>query len=167
MAKDSIKLYVNQLASKEPVPGGGSASALVAALGAGLLEKACNLTIGKEKFKQKEAEFVRILKIIAPIRKRLIELIEEDQKGYLPLAKANKMPRNTSQQEIYRKKCIQRALKGAIKVPKEIKQLSDKLLRYCEKIESDGNPSLIGDVRCAKVLLEAVSKSSVNFFGGV
>jgi len=161
----SIKIsnYLKDLASAGPVPGGGSASALVAALGAGLLEKACNLTIGKERFKPVEAEFKQALKIIKPIRKRLEELIELDMSAYLPVAKAYKMPKDTEQQKLKRKKQIQRAEENAKKVPQEIMKLSVELLQYCDSIEKKGNQFLAGDVRCAKVLLEAASRSTENF----
>ena len=46
----SVNQFVEETASKASVPGGGSVSAMVGALGAALMEMVANLTIGKEKY---------------------------------------------------------------------------------------------------------------------
>ena len=162
-AKMNLSHFLMDLASNKPVPGGGSAAALVGALGAGLLEKACNFTIGKEKYKPVEKDIKQILKKITTARKRLVELVELDKKAFLPVAKAYKLPKETEQQKAIRRQKITEALKKASRVPIEIKKICDKLLPSCDKLEKDGNQLFVSDVRCARELLKAASKASENF----
>ena len=159
----SIKRHINNLASMKPVPGGGSASALAGALGAGLIEKTCNFTIGREKYKAAENVMRSILKDATVARKRLIELIELDKKAFLPVAKAYKLPKNTDEQKAIRKQTIDEANKEAAKVPQEIMKICNKTLIYCDKLEKEGNQLFVSDVRCARELLKATIESAKNF----
>ena len=61
LVKLTVQDFVEQLASASPTPGGGSASAFVGAVAAGLVEMACNLTIGREKFRDVEKELTLVL----------------------------------------------------------------------------------------------------------
>jgi len=163
MCEDSIHLYLDQLASNEPVPGGGSASAVCGALGAALLEMVCNFTIGKEKFKAVEQDVAAVLKKATSARERLRELIDEDKAAYLPVAQAYKMPKETDEQKSARKVAIAAAFEGARKVPMEIKALCEGLLGACDELEEKGNQLLVGDVRCGRELLQAAIKGASNF----
>jgi len=160
MGKCDIKTYLAELASMNPVPGGGSAAALVGALGVGLIEKVCSFTVGKERYKFVEPEMKIILKKTRIARQRLEELIELDQKAYLPVAKAYKLPKDTQEQQAIRKQKIETATKEAAKVPQEIAKLCGELLPYCDKLEKDGNQMLIGDTKCARAFLEAAIKGA-------
>src|SRR3989338_2659424 len=163
MCEDSIKVYLEELASNKPAPGGGSASALTGALGAALLEMVCNFTLGKEKFKAAEKDVFRILKESTNVRLRLTELIEEDEAAYLPVAEAYKLPKDTEEQKAIRKQRIQKAEESAKKAPQEVKALCDKLFAFCDELQIKGNPMLADDVRCARQLLSAASKGAENF----
>lgn len=163
MCEDSIKLYLERLASNEPTPGGGSASALVGALGAALLEMVCNFTLGKEKFKPVEKEVAPILRDATSARQRLMELIKEDEAAYKPVASAYQMPKDTDQQRQKRKKAIEKTLEQSKKVPQEVKRLCERLLPYCDELVKKGNPMLASDARCAKGLLQAAVKGAENF----
>ena len=46
----SLAEFTRRLADGQPTPGGGSASALAGAMGAGLVSRFCNLAIGKKKY---------------------------------------------------------------------------------------------------------------------
>ena len=52
MKKHSLESYIEKLASKNPVPGGGGVAALNLSLGAALLEMVINLSIGKKSLIQ-------------------------------------------------------------------------------------------------------------------
>ena len=123
MFKCGIKKYVKELGSRRPTPGGGSASALAGALGAALIEKVCNFTIGKDKFKPVEADMRRILEDATIARKRFLQLIELDKKAFMPVAKAYKLPKDTEEQKAVRKQKIDEEMKKASVVPLEIKKI--------------------------------------------
>lgn len=163
MFKCGIKKYIEELASDKPVPGGGSAAALAGALGAGLMEKVCNFTIGKERYRAVENEMCIILKEATIARKRLIELIELDKKAFLPVAKAYKLPKDTDEQKATRRQKIDEANKMAAKVPEEIKNICVKLFPFCDKLEKSANQLFTSDTRCCRELLKAASEGARYF----
>ena len=80
--------FLNVLSSSAPVPGGGGASAAVGAFGAALGMMVANLTVGKKKYADVEAEMIEICGRLEKIRDRLIVLTDEDAKAFEPLSKA-------------------------------------------------------------------------------
>ena len=84
--------FVDVLASKSAVPGGGGAAALVGAIGMALGSMVCNLTIGKKKYAEYEESVKEILTKAAEIEKNLLNMIDEDAKNFLPLSKAYGLP---------------------------------------------------------------------------
>jgi formiminotetrahydrofolate cyclodeaminase len=158
-----MKRYLKELGSKKPVPGGGSAAALVGALGAGLVEKVCNFTIGKKKFKPIEKDIRRILKNAKSAKAELIRLIELDKKAFLPVARAYKLPKDTDRQKAIRRQRIEQATRNAAKVPRRIAQICEQILPYCDRLQKDGNRLFVSDTRCARDLLRAASKGARNF----
>ena len=56
----SLKKYLDDLTAKLPAPGGGSAAALVAALGAALIGMVINFTLGKPKYARYQMELTKI-----------------------------------------------------------------------------------------------------------
>ena len=74
----SCKDFVDQLASKNPVPGGGGAAALVGAIGTALSSMVGNLTTGKKKYAEFEEDIQRILKRAQELQQDLMKMIDED-----------------------------------------------------------------------------------------
>ncbi len=58
---DTIETFLTELASAAPTPGGGGAAAISGAMGAALVSMVCNLTIGKKKYAEVEAELKDVL----------------------------------------------------------------------------------------------------------
>src|SRR2546423_15370372 len=67
-----------QLAAKQPTPGGGSAAALVGALGAGLVSMVCQYTVGRERYADVEEAAQRVLVRAEELRVELEQAVEED-----------------------------------------------------------------------------------------
>jgi len=87
----TLQAYLEQLSRKEPVPGGGSAAALTAALGAGLISMVTNYSIGRRNNSAAvEKRLGKMLKTSEAIRKRLLELVSLDSKAYLKIVAARK-----------------------------------------------------------------------------
>ncbi|MDD1622927.1 MAG: cyclodeaminase/cyclohydrolase family protein, partial [Methylococcaceae bacterium] len=57
----SVEIFLDELASKQATPGGGSAAAVMGAQAAALTSMVCNLTIGKPKYAEVEAEMQALL----------------------------------------------------------------------------------------------------------
>ena len=91
--------FVEVLASKAPVPGGGGASALVGAIGTALGNMVGSLTVGKKKYADVEAEMYELKAKADALQKDLLHLIERDAEVFEPLSKAYGMPRETEEEK--------------------------------------------------------------------
>ncbi|EQJ03588.1 methenyltetrahydrofolate cyclohydrolase [Clostridioides difficile P6] len=79
--------FVEVLSSKEAVPGGGGAAALVGAIGMALGSMVCNLTIGKKKYAEYEESVKEILSKAGKLEKDLLKMIDDDAECFLPYQK--------------------------------------------------------------------------------
>lgn len=152
-----IKEFVDELASKSPAPGGGSASALVGAIGTALVSMVSNLSYGKEKFKDKEGLLVEILEEARRIKESLINLIDKDAEAFNRVARASKMLRTTEEEEKLRSEAIEQALKEAALVPLSVMEESFKALKLHEKALGNTTTAAISDIgvgiQCLKAAL--------------
>ena len=145
-ATKTLEEYVNQLSSKEPVPGGGSAAALTATLGVGLVSMVARYSMGrKTNTKTLDKKFSSILKQSETIRKRLLELTSLDSQAYLQVCAARSLD----------KKAQIKASQEARRVPLEICKLCFKALDLTPLLVSQGNSYLLPDVQVAIELLTA------------
>ena len=74
----SCREFVTVLASSEPAPGGGGASALVAALGTALGNMVGSLTVGKKKYADVEAEIIALQGKCSALQKELLDQVEDN-----------------------------------------------------------------------------------------
>ena len=156
-----IPQFAEVLASKEPVPGGGGASALVGSLGAALASMVCNLTIGKKKYAAFEDENKAIAAEASALREKLLSLIDDDAQAFFPLSKAYGIPKDDPNRE----SVMQEALIGASKAPMEMMRTAYKALELHSRLLHTGSALVISDVgvgvECCRA---AVKGASLNVF---
>ena len=111
------RTFIDELASSAPTPGGGGASAYCGALASALASMVANLTVGKKKYADVEADMIVMLEKLATVRERLLELVEEDAEAFKPLAAAYRMPKSTPEEEAAKNAALQAALADACEVP--------------------------------------------------
>ncbi len=147
----TLQEYLDQLSRREPVPGGGSAAALTAALGLGLISMVTNYSIGrKSNTKSVDKRLSRILATSEPIRLRLLELTSLDSEAYLKVFAARTLG----------KKAQAQAAKEARAVPFEVRQLCYKAVQLTPYLAQKGNPYLLSDVEVALELLMSAFNSA-------
>ncbi len=146
MAEKTLTGFMEELSSSSPTPGGGSVSALAGVLGASLMEMVCNLTIGKEKFKEHEADLVKTREEVQTLKKRLFSLIEEDAKAFDGVMAGFKMPKGTDEEKKARSETIQSATKEATRVPLETAKNCLRILELCKVSVGKVNPNAISDL---------------------
>jgi len=151
----ALKEFIELLASKEPAPGGGAASALVGAIGTALSSMVANLTIGKERFKDKEPLIKEIVKETQKLQEEFLVLIEKDAKAFDNVSKALKLPKNTTEEKIKRKELLENALKEATLVPLSIMEKSLKALETLERALGNSNPNVVSDIGVGAVCLRS------------
>ncbi len=146
----SLKAYLDDLAAKKPAPGGGSAAALAGALGCALLSMACNYTIGKPKYKDREKQIKKILCLTEAMRKRFLALVDLDVRAYYKVFKSRKGNPGVHQ----------RNLVAATKVPLEICSLAQNAYCLCPALLNTANKYLLSDVRAGQALLKSCFESA-------
>jgi len=149
---ESIKKYVDDLAAREPTPGGGSAASLAGALGAALLEMVCYFTIGNKKYKDIEESVSGHLIVIKKIREEFLILVDEDIKVYSSICAAFK----TKDEKI-----IDKALKDGYYISLKICELTRSGMKISLGLAEESNVNLITDVGCGSELLKAGFNSGV------
>ena len=159
--EEPLKKYLDETASGAPTPGGGSVASLAGALGAALTSMVCNFTVGKEKYKDVEAEVSQILSEAEELRAKLLDLMVEDTQVYSEVSKAYSMPRNTPEEKEARTQAIQKALRMAMQSPLETAFCCHKIMKLNEPLLDIGNQNLISDVGVAVLLAESALRSAI------
>jgi methenyltetrahydrofolate cyclohydrolase len=140
-----ISDFLQQTASGTPVPGGGSVSALSAALGAGLAEMVANLTVGKKKYAAVESEMKEISETAANLRKKLTAEVDNDANAYQGVLAAFKMPQTTEAEKEQRARAIQEAMKNAARVPLGVAYDAMQVMDLAERVIRSGNRNAVSD----------------------
>ena len=81
-----IQVFLQELSSKQPTPGGGGASAFAGALGAALGQMVANLTVGKKKYAQVEGQMQEYLLRMNQLMREFAVLADKDEEVFAPLA---------------------------------------------------------------------------------
>ena len=146
----TLDQYLEVLSQKKPVPGGGSAAALTAALGAALLSMAANYSLGRDHPEGVDRKLKALLKKTETIRKRLCKLIDLDAQAYLKVVETRKASLVQRQQ----------ALKKAREVPGEVCRLCYQAVHLAPYLIEKGNRYLISDVEGGVEMLLAAFKAA-------
>ena len=161
MREKTIDEFNELLASNAPVPGGGGVSALAAALGAGLGVMVGRLTAGKKKDEAQEAELFKLTAEADALRRRLLELVDEDAKCFEPLSKAYSMPKDTPGRE----EIMERCLVSAASAPMEVMRLSCRAIERMEDFARLGSFLAVSDAGCgAELCATALRSAALNVF---
>ena len=147
----TVKKYLEVLASREPVPGGGSAAALVASLGVALISMVAHYSKGKNFSVKIDKRIDSLLKETQNLRARLLRLVDLDAQAYLKVIQARKKS----------SKAKQAALKQASEVPHEVCHLCYKAVNLLPFLVKYGNKYLQSDLEVALEMLNAAFNSSL------
>jgi formiminotetrahydrofolate cyclodeaminase len=161
LIKLTVEDFVGQLASDNPTPGGGSASALAGAMAASMVEMACNLTVGREKFRDVEEQLKVVLERAGVLREKLLAAVDEDTEAYNAVSQAYKLPRSTDAEKEERNTAIQAALKQATEVPLGVAQASMETSHLAIIAVQKSNPNVASDARVARLLADAAREGAV------
>ncbi|HHZ00272.1 MAG TPA: cyclodeaminase/cyclohydrolase family protein [Sedimentibacter sp.] len=156
----SSREFAKLLASKNPVPGGGGAAALTAALGTALNSMVANFSLGKKKFIDVKGKHEDLLKRGEILREKLIDLVDKDAELFEPLSKAYVMPSNTEEEKLNKEKELQKCLKAACSAPMEILELAFDAIKMHEEILDISSKNIISDVGVGVQCLKAALNSA-------
>ena len=162
-AEQTCQGFLDALASKAPVPGGGGASALVGALGTALCTMVGNYTVGKEKYAEVEEDAKALMAKAEDIRARLLALVDADAEAFEPLSKAYAIPKDDPNREAVMEQC----LRDAAATPMEILRLSCQAIDLHREMLDKGSVMMLSDVGtgvifCQSALYGAALNVRVN-----
>jgi formiminotetrahydrofolate cyclodeaminase len=140
-----IESFLDALASNSATPGGGSAAAIIGAMGAALVSMVCNLTVGKKKYVEVEGEMKDVLAKAETLRKKLIGMIEDDVTAFDAVMGAYGMPKETDADKAARDQAIQAALKQATDVPLACARAAREVIDIAAIAADKGNLNVISD----------------------
>ncbi|WP_367027495.1 methenyltetrahydrofolate cyclohydrolase [Methylococcus sp. ANG] len=155
-----IQQFLDELASKSATPGGGSAAAIMGAMGAALVGMVCNLTVGKKNYETVEAEMADVLARADALRAQSMDLIRADIEAFDRVMAAYALPRETEEDKAARGKAVQEALKAATEVPLVCARLCVDIIELSEIVAQKGNRNLISDAGVAVMAAHAALKSA-------
>ena len=155
---EPLQKYLDELASAQPTPGGGSAAALSGALGAGLACMVARLTLGKADYAAVQEEITALVERTEALRARFQQLMQEDIAAYGHLSATFKLPRATSEEKAARTQAIQKQLVEAALVPLEVVERAVELVQCCLRIATIGNANVLSDIATGT----ALASSSAN-----
>jgi methenyltetrahydrofolate cyclohydrolase len=166
MVKDNaIELFLDDLASRKPTPSGGSAAAVMGAMGAALVSMVCNLTIGKTQYRDFEEELKSVLTKAEELRRDLTKMIEEDVQAFDAVMRAYGMPRLTKDETATRAQAIQTALKTATLVPMRCCRACREVITLGTVVAEKGNRNVVSDAGVAALAAYAALRSAaLNVF---
>lgn len=147
--QQTIDEFLEALSSKQPVPGGGGASALAGALGTALGLMVGNLTVGKKKYEAVEADVTVMMERLKELQREMTELIDEDARVFAPLAAAYGLPAGTEEERVHKAQVMEENLLNASLVPLKIMELAGEILGILGELEEKGSVMAVSDVGVA------------------
>lgn len=152
--------FVERLASAEPVPGGGAASAVAGALGAALVSMVASLSLGRERYAAYEPTLTRCQESGHRLAATFLELANRDAEAYAAYGAALKMPRASEPEQAARRAAMQAAARVAAEAPLECVRACVDLATEAEALAGRSNVNAASDVLVASLLAQAGAKGA-------
>jgi formiminotetrahydrofolate cyclodeaminase len=154
---DTVRPFVERLASADPLPGGGSASALAGAMGAALGQMAIRITKDKKKYSQYADRYTDALDRLAPYTATLLELIDADSEAYSRVMSAYQLPKDSPERE----KAVQAGLIRATEIPSRTANCAAEALRVLEPLRSIIHVNVASDLQVGMQMLRSCLRGAI------
>jgi formiminotetrahydrofolate cyclodeaminase len=156
----TLSEFVERLASAEPVPGGGSASAIAGSMAGSLLAMVSRLSTDRPKYAAYAATHGRALVVAERARERLLRLADDDARAYAAFGAARKMPRDTAEQQEAREEATRVAARAASEVPLEVARECARIIDEVEAMAGRSNLNAASDLEVAARLAAAAARGA-------
>jgi len=151
----TIRELTARLASRDPIPGGGSAAALAGAMAASLVSMVAELTIGRPDSADHEETLREIGEAAIQRRSDLLDLAEDDAIAYGAVVQARRMPKESEAEREIRARVLRTAMVEAARVPLRTAEVAAEVLELAESIAPIGNRNAASDAGVAAQLAAA------------
>lgn len=157
----TINEFLEKTYGKEPVPGGGSVSALCGALAAALAEMVTALTIGRKKYANVEEVMLKYAPQMELARRNFLNLIDEDADAYQLVFNSYKLPKETQEEQTFRNNEIQRTTLHAAKVPLKVAETAVGIMDTIFEIGTKGNKNAFTDACVAMMCARTAALGAI------
>jgi glutamate formiminotransferase len=154
---DILRGFADRVASPEPVPGGGSVSALAGALGASLGQMAIRITKDKKAYAQHADRFADALDRLGPYASALLDLVDADAEAYQVVLEAYKLPKDTPERE----QAVQNGLIRATEIPSRIANCAAETLKVLEELRSIIHVNVASDLQVGLQMLRSSLRGAI------
>ncbi|MBM9606165.1 glutamate formimidoyltransferase [Desulfopila inferna] len=151
----SVRHFVEEVGARSSAPGGGSVSAVLAALGVALGSMVAKLTHGVRRFENVQPEMEKVIPVLHDLMGRLIPMVDADTSAFNEYVEGVRMPQKTIDEKRVRWEKMQSGLKTASEVPFSIMRLGDSAWDAFVEVARHGNPASRSDVQVGARALEA------------
>jgi formiminotetrahydrofolate cyclodeaminase len=155
-----IETFLRAVGSGNPTPGGGAASAVVAALAAALAEMVAEFTVDKPAYASVDGEMRLVISQTKKLQEELLALIEEDEHGFASVSLAYGLPKTTEEEKTARAATIQQALYTAMQAPLAVMDRGCRVLALALQVAQSGNRRLASDAGCSALLGESAVRAA-------
>ena len=141
----SLTDFANETASESPAPGGGSIAAYIGTLGISLATMVANLSSHKKGWDDRWEEFSTWAEKGSEFKKQLLGLVDADTQAFNNIMHAFALPKNSDEEQQFRKKAIQDATKHAIEIPLKVMETAYASMDIIKAMAETGNPNSVSD----------------------
>ena len=145
ITQSSVEKFLDDLASAAPAPGGGSAAAIMGAMGAALVSMVCNVTIGKKGLEAVEPEMKSVREQCEKLRRRLTAMVAEDVAAFNGLMAAYRLPKLSEADKLRRAEAIQATLRAATETPLDCARACAEVIGLAQRAGENGYAGVISD----------------------
>lgn len=145
ITQQPLDTFLDELASGAPTPGGGSAAAIMGAMGAALVSMVCNVTIGKKGLEPVETEMKAVRDESEKLRLRLTAMVAEDVEAFNGLMAAYRLPKATDEERSRRGAAIQSSLRAATETPLACARACAEVVALSKRAAEKGYAGVISD----------------------
>jgi methenyltetrahydrofolate cyclohydrolase len=165
ITQSSIDEFLERLASGDPTPGGGSAAAIMGAMGAALVSMVCSVSIGKKGYEAVESEMRAVRARSETLRLRLAAMVAEDVAAFDCLMSAYKLPKVSEDDKVRRADAIQSSLRRATEVPLDCARVCAEVIGLARRAGEQGYRGVISDAGVGVLAASSAARSAaLNVF---
>jgi methenyltetrahydrofolate cyclohydrolase len=158
-----VGVWLDELGSAAPAPGGGAVAAMSAATAAALVEMVGNLTIGRAAYAEHQEQVTAVRDEARRLRLRALAEVDEDATAFRALMTAYRLPRQTSDQQAARRSAVQAATQRAAAVPLAVAATAAQVIALARQLPGRSNPNVLSDVGVAAVTaVAAIEAAAIN-----
>jgi formiminotetrahydrofolate cyclodeaminase len=160
ITESSVDKFLDDLASGAPTPGGGSAAAIMGAMGAALISMVCNVTVGKKGLEAFEPEMKSLREQSEKLRARLAAMVVEDIAAFDGLMAAYRLPKLSETDKVRRTEAIQTSLRAATETPLDCARACSEVIDVAQRAAEAGYSGVISDAGVGVLAAYAALRSA-------